>query len=213
MTKEIHEEAIVEKVGKKEKKALFLQRLVAFFIDVILISVLASLLTTPFVDTEKTTQLEEKVVEILEQYRNEEITSEEYMNQYFNTYYQMVRLSGITTVVTLLLNVCYFVVYQTYTKGQTFGKKLMKIRVVSDQGELSYNQMIFRSFLANSILVDLILFVFLLFGKKNIYFYVVLIFEGLQYLMMLMSVLMVSNSKNGRAIHDKIAHTRVLREN
>ena len=126
MEKEICEQAIVEKVEEKEKKALFLQRLVAFFIDIILISVLASLLTTPFVDAEKTTQLEEKVVEILEQYRNEEITSEEYMSQYFNTYYQMVRLSGITTVVTLLLNVCYFVVYQTYTKGQTLGKKLMK---------------------------------------------------------------------------------------
>ncbi len=196
---------------KEEKKAYFIQRFVAFVIDMVLVSFLASLITGPFINQEKVISLEEDAVQIMQKFVDEDIEQKEYLSSYFNIYYKMARETGITSLATIFLSVVYFVVYQVHAKGQTLGKKLMKIKVVSDEGDLTYNQMIFRSFLANSILLNMILFFFLLFSGKELYFYVSGIFTMIQYAIVFISSLMVMNRKNGCAIHDKIVHTKVLR--
>jgi uncharacterized RDD family membrane protein YckC len=203
----------MDKDGKIEKKALFLQRFLAFIIDMVIITFLASLISTPFIDQEKVSKLQNQTIEVMESFKGQEINSQEYVSQYVSLYYKTARATGITSLVTIFLSVCYFVVYQTSNKGQTFGKKLMRIRVVSEEGELSYNQMIFRSFIANSILVHLIAFIFMTFGDKNSYFYVYAIFELIQCTILFVSALMIMNRKKGYAIHDRLVHTKVLREN
>ena len=201
-----------EVVKKERKKSLFLQRLVAFILDAILVSTLSSLIATPFVDTDKITRLEKQTKEVIEKYSENDTPVEEFISEYYQIYYQLSRASGITTLIDIFVAVLYFVVYQTRMNGETIGKKLMKIRVVSDSGDLSYNQMIFRSFISNSILINIILFIFMLFAEKDLFFYVSVIFEGLQYIIILVSVFMIMNSKDGCAIHDRIVHTKVLRE-
>ena len=133
----------------------------AFIVDMVLVSFLAALISAPFVDQEKLTKLENQTIELVENLRDQEVEAKEYISQYVSLYYKMARTKGIDTFATIVLSVCYFVVYQVYMKGQTLGKKLMKIRVVSEEGELSYNQMIFRSFIANSILLNIVNFIFL----------------------------------------------------
>ena len=194
------------------KKALFIQRLVAFLLDMILVILISSIITSPFMDNDKIIKLEEETKQVLTDYQNEEIEMEDYLIQYSSLYYKLAKASGLTSIVSIFISVSYFVVFQVFNKGQTIGKKLMKIRVVSDKDELSYNQMIFRSFMANFILLDLIKFIFLLFTKASVFFYVSIVFEILQYLCVLISMLMILNKKNGLAIHDRIAHTMVLKE-
>ena len=202
----------VKKEESEVKKALFLQRFLAFIIDMFLISFIASLITTPFIDTDKTAKLEKESVELMEHLQDENVDYQEYVDQYISVYYKLTRATGIDTIVSILFSVLYFVVYQVLAKGQTFGKKLMKIRVVSKEGDLSFNQMIFRSFLSNFILVNLLSFIFMLFASKRVYFYVSGCFLMIQYAIVLISAVMIMNRKNGEAIHDKIAHTMVIRE-
>ena len=202
----------VKKEESEVKKALFLQRFLAFIIDMFLISFIASLITTPFIDTDKTAKLEKESVELMEHLQDENVDYQEYVDQSLSVYYQLTRATGIDTIVSILFSVLYFVVYQVLAKGQTFGKKLMKIRVVSKEGDLSFNQMIFRSFLSNFILVNLLSFIFMLFASKRVYFYVSGCFLMIQYAIVLISAVMIMNRKNGEAIHDKIAHTMVIRE-
>ena len=204
-------EVVIEET--EPKKALFIQRLGAYLIDTVLISFVVSLMASFFIDTSYLNELQEQVTEISQNYMSQEISIEEYTSQYVNLYYKTARASGITALITLLLNVSYFVVYQTRTNGQTIGKKLMKIRVVSNEGELFYNQMIFRSLISNSILLNLILFIFMLFSPKEIYFYASVIFGLIQYIIVFVSIFMILNKQDGCAIHDKIVHTKVLREN
>ena len=193
--------------------ALFVQRLVAFLIDVLLISLIASFISAPFVNVEKISALEKKTSELMIQLQSEEISITDYSIQYIDIYYKLARYSGISSIIVIFLNVLYFVVFQVHNKGQTLGKQFVKIRVISENGELSYNQMIFRSFISNFILVDIIMFIFMIFSSKEIYFWATIVFQGLQYIVVFISIIMIMNHKDGRAIHDKIVQTKVLREN
>ena len=201
-----------EKVNNDEPlKALLLQRFLAFVIDMFLILIVASLISTPFVDTERLEKIEKQEFETLEKFQNEEIDAKTYIDTYSSLYYKSKRESGLVSIITIFLEVAYFVVYQIYKKGQTIGKKLMKIKVVSDDGELSSNQMIYRSFIANFIIFSLLSFVFMLFGPKDIFFHVSIVFECIQFLILLISAIMIMKSENGKAIHDRLAHTTVIR--
>ena len=73
------------------------------------------------------------------------------------------------------------------------------------------NQMIFRSLIINSILVEMIVLGFIILASSDVYFYGVGIFEGIQYLVMLISVFMVMFREDGRGLHDLIAHTKVVK--
>ena len=216
MEKDVEDEKDESKKGiiMDKKKALLFQRFVAFCIDMLLISFVASLISTPFMDTDKIEKLEQQEIEIVQNYREGTIDMETYLIEYPNLNYKLARNSGILSIVTILLEVLYFAVYPVYRKGQTFGKKLMKIRVVSEDGDsLTMNQMIFRSFLANFILMHLISFIFMLSNSKDVYFYSVGIVEIIQYVIVFLSAIMIMRKKDGRAIHDKLVHTTVIREN
>ena len=196
----------------KQKKAMFLQRFFAFIIDMLIVSFIVSLVTTPFVDTKKISKLEEKSIEVVQKFQNREVDTKIYLEEYANIYYKLARNSGIVSLITILFNVLYFVVYQIYAKGQTLGKKLLKIKIVSNDGELFMNQMIFRAFIANFILFDIINFGIMLFSPKSIYLYLTVFVEIIQLVITFISIIMIMKREDGFAVHDRLAHTMVVRE-
>jgi uncharacterized RDD family membrane protein YckC len=196
-------------MAKELKKASFLKRLAAYIIDYLIVVILVSLLSGPFVDVQKTDKYQKETNTIMEKYQNNEITATEYMQSISPAYYNLSRSTGVMTFITILIDILYFVVLQFVNKGQTFGKKLLKIKVVSTDGDLSMNQMIFRSLIANMILLHIINFALITFASKNIYIGVFIPFAMIQYLIMFVSIIM-STTKDGRTIHDRIAHTRVV---
>lgn len=203
-------------IKKDEKKlnnckALFVQRLVAFIIDIVIVSFVASLVTSPFIDVKKSNELSERATNIMQEYVNGETNLKTYTLEYIDVSYKIARNNGALSLVTILFEILYFVVFQIYNCGQTLGKKLMKIKVVSADGELSMNQMIFRSLIANSILLEIISFGAMVIGIKEIYFYFAAIFGLIQYLVVIISLFMVMYRKDGCAVHDKLAHTNVIR--
>ena len=62
-------------MGKVENnKAFFVQRLGAFLIDMFIVTFLASLIAVPFSSINKNDNTEEKIIELMEQYQNQEET-------------------------------------------------------------------------------------------------------------------------------------------
>lgn len=194
----------------KQTKAYFSQRLVAFIIDMLFVTVVASLLAGPFIDSEKIQKYEKQETEIMEKYTKQEISPEDYLASYESVYYKLTRDTGVLSIITILLEVIYFVVYQLFNGGQTIGKKIMKIKVISENGDLDMNQMIYRSLLSNFILVNILTFMFLLFTSRNVYFVASLLLQGIQYIIILVSVIMILSKNTGCALHDKLAHTKVI---
>lgn len=195
---------------KEDKKALFVQRLLAYVLDFLIISFAASLIATPFMDSDEYDVLTKESEKINEQYFAGDIDFESYTLQYADVSYNMAKSTGILSIITIFFQVLYFVVFQIYNDGQTLGKKLMKIRVVSDDGQLTMNQMIFRALIADFILLDIISLALLTFSSRYVYFGGAVMFGFIQYLVLFISLFMVMYRKDGRAIHDKLAHTKVI---
>ena len=202
---------MVRKVEDK-KRALFFQRVVAFVLDVFIVSIVVGICSLPFSINKNEEDLNEKTTSLVQQVSKQDITIEEFLPLYENLYYQNARSNGFISLLTIIANVIYFIVFQTYQNGQTIGKKLMKIRVISEDGDLFMNQMIFRSMLANFILFDLILFVCMLVCSKSVFFYSSLLVEAIELLFLVISILMIMIRKDGCSIHDKLVHTRVVQD-
>lgn len=193
-------------------KPLFIQRLGALLIDILVVSLIAGLISGFFMDVKSIEKLETSLLEVSEEYLAGEINTNTYFTEYISVGYQIAQKQGILYLATLFVSVLYFIVYQFYNDGQTIGKRLFKIRVVSiDDGEMSMNTLIFRAMVANSILVDMLILLFITVGNMNIYFYGAICVEFLEFLVILISGLLVMWSKSGRGLHDYIAKTKVVR--
>lgn len=201
-------------MGKDEKfeKASFFQRICAYAIDVFLVSLIASLIAMPFLDMVSITKLEDSMTETADAYLSGEIDEATYLSESAAISYQSAKKYGALTIITIFLEILYFIVYQVYNKGQTLGKRLFKIKVEStDDSEVTMNQMIYRTLIIDSILYSFVNLAFVVFAGQSTYFYGMLVFELVQYTVMIVCGLMVMFSKNGRGLHDLVSHTRVVR--
>lgn len=198
--------------GEQFEKALFVQRFLAFLLDIVLVSVVASFISYPFLDMDSIQKLNESSVEVMENYTNGKIDEKEYFNESSTISYELARKQGVNTLVIIFLNILYFVVYQIKNNGQTLGKQILKIRVVdSSNRDLSMNQMIFRALIINSILLDMISFGVLIFANQSSYFYGVSFLAFIQFCILSVSTFMIMFGKNRRGLHDLVAHTDVVR--
>lgn len=196
-----------------KKNALFIQRVGAFILDIIIVSIISSLLYSPFVKTESIDKLNKQASDVAEKYMAGKTNINTYLNQSMDISYEMSRISGVSTIIQIAILILYFIVFQFYNKGQTLGKKLMKIMVINsdEDNELTMNNFIIRSLIINSIFINMVILGFTIFAGKDIYFFAVAIFEGLEYLIIIISAFMMIFSSDGKGIHDRLAHTRVVR--
>lgn len=199
-----------DKSGKLHKVFLT-QRLFAYFIDTLIVLLIASLLASPFVNSNKISNLEDKYFSLINDYTSNKIDDSQFNTDIVNVGYDLAVQNGMMTIINVIVGVLYFVVLQVKMGGQTLGKKIVNIKVISTDGDLNYNQMIFRSFIANSILLDIITVLLLIFSSRNTYFTGVIMFTSIQYLITFISLITILSSKRGLAVHDKLVHTRVVR--
>lgn len=197
---------------KKNEKALFIHRLGAFIIDIFLVSCVASLFSYPFVDSKSVNSLNDSAAELLDSYTKGNIDIETYTDEVKSVTYELAKKQGAVSLITITLTILYFVVYQYKKQGQTIGKQLMKIKVVgSEDQKLTTNNYVIRALIINSILVDLISFTFVVFGDVDAYFYSTAICGFIKYGLLLTCAFMVMWSKSGMGLHDRLAHTMVVK--
>ena len=196
-----------------EEKAYFLQRLLAFIIDLVIVSTIVSIITFPFTSSKNIENLNEEANELVEKYVNEEIDVKTYFNQTQDISYDLSRELNVSSIIEVIVYVLYFVVFQIYRNGQTIGKKCLKIKIVkNDNSDLTMNGMLVRSMFNNFILADILMILISLFGR-SVYFYGSLFVVVFQYSILFLSILLVAFSKNGRSLGDYITNTKVIKLN
>jgi len=191
-------------------KAYFLPRIVAYFIDALIISIIVSFLTFPF-STKSVESLQNDLNSVSDKYMSNEISMDEYLNQSLEITYDLNYSMIPITIIDIASLIVYFIVFQYYNKGQTIGKKIMKIKIVSNnEKELSINNYVYRSFILNGVLISILDVVLILFMNKKYYFYLSFTLQFIQIVLILVTVLMVLFSKEGRGLHDKVGNTKVI---
>ena len=140
-------------------KASFFKRMGAFVIDYFIVLVIASLITMGF-NTNKNNDLNNQRNQLISDYQNEKITIDEYKNENYKLIYKLQKENITVNIVTITLYIGYFVVFATLNKGQTLGKKLLKIRVVNKNNDKpSIWNMLVRSLFIYNIIIYLILYI------------------------------------------------------
>lgn len=199
-----------KKNSDESNKAYFLQRLLAYVLDMTIVVLVSTLISYPFISTKAVDKLNKQSSEILEKYQNQEISAKTYFNQSMDNSYQLSKETGLTNIVTIVVYVLYFIVYQMYMNGQTIGKRIMKIRVVKNKdGTLSMNDMLIRGLINNYILANILIAIFVLINR-NTYVYGSSIVQIIQYAILIASIFMIIIRKDGRSVADLICGTKVV---
>ena len=187
-------------------KAYFLPRAIAFLIDAILISLVASLCFRVFPQYTNYTKLNQQLEESYRSYLNQDITINEYVAQVNDLSYDIAYQEVPYMIIYITLTIGYFVVFQAKMNGQTIGKRLMRVRVVSMEKEepVTTNQYLIRAMIN---LVDLGM---VLFMSKQVYGYVNIILVITQSIIMITCLVMVLYRKDARGLHDLAANTKVV---
>ena len=193
-------------------KASFFKRMGAFVIDYFIVLVIASLITMGF-NTNKNNDLNNQRNQLISDYQNEKITIDEYKDETYKLNYELQKENITVNIVTITLYIGYFVVFATLNKGQTLGKKLLKIRVVNKNNDKpSIWNMLVRSLFIYNIISILFSTVAVNFLNINTFTYIYTALGYIEYFVIIISFFMVIYKKDGRGLHDMIDGTNIIEE-
>ena len=194
--------------------AKFSRRFTSYIIDVLIISLALNLVVMIIPENKNVTKLNEELLKVNTEYLDSDDISEEEMKAYMEKTapltYQIDKENFIFSVIGIVVYILYYVVFQYKNNGQTLGKKLMGIKVTKEDGELTVNDFIFRGFIINSILFNIILLILLFTTKDTSYVYGVSILSIIQSIVMFVSVFMLIFRKDKKALQDIVTKTKVI---
>lgn len=209
----IVEAVIEEKENKVVNKPYFFPRAIAYIIDIVIVFLISSLIMYAVPQDKNYKTYVDEYTKLQTDYIEHNIDQDTFTSRAKSLVYDIDNSGVSASFVQTIVIILYFVVFQFYNKGQTLGKKLMKLRVVSKNGDLTLNQVAFRSLFNNSIIVNLLMIGAVLFIGRDNYYYVSL---GINYFsigLILAILLMILFKKDGRGLHDVLADTDVIQEN
>lgn len=191
-------------------KANFYKRLVAYTIDMFIVGLVISIISYNF-DTTRLEKLSDKSIKLMNSFTNGDISSDKYFFEYADILYKVNKANVNSNLLGLVIYVGYFVLFQFFNGGATIGKKLLKIKVVSQGGgEVSLWQMIVRTSIINGI-VPLALSLILVFTTKGLVFLTLSSVVGLfENIFVIICVFMLLYKSDCLALHDIMSKSVVI---
>lgn len=191
-------------------KADFFKRIFAYMIDYFIILLVLSFITA---NINVGSDITEKVNNLTNEYKNGNITIEEYNEEVLPLNYELIKRKLPVNVITCVIIIGYYIVFAYFNKGQTLGKKICKIRVVNDKGErASIWNILIRSLFIYGIITTLYSLISINFLDIESFNYSVSVVSVIESLFIVISLLMMLYKKDGRGLHDIIAKTKVIGE-
>ena len=192
-------------------KANFIQRALAYLLDIFILSFIFSIITIGF---KPNTDVEEKYNEVYDNYIKGEITAEQYLDEYTDVLYDMQKANALPNAINTVLIIAYFIVFQYLNKGQTIGKKLLKIKIVNeDKKDISLKQILIRGIMIYSILSSLINIILFFNVSRKVYMTSYLSIGAIESLILFLSAIFILYRNDKKALHDIVSKSIVIKEN
>lgn len=204
------------------------KRIVAYFIDLLIISLLVTLISNikvlnPNRDKYNKTLKEYSAYneELSESISNmESITANDLITDEYVKYMYDLEYYGVSyRIIELAVVIIYFTVLPFYNKGRTFGKEFMKITVVNEDGSKAYLWKHLIRVLVIPIATNIILYSsfvtafnigLVFFMQPKSYFYANTIITFISTVLCYANIVFLLGSKKELALHDKILKTKVV---
>lgn len=194
-------------------KTSFVKRLVAFILDILIFSLIFEIFTMIIPESNNVNVLNSQLSALSESVLNNELTISTYFNQYAGIIHSLDKELFLNNLFNLVLMIGYFAVLPFYYNGQTLGKKIMKIKVVKDDGELTMNDLIIRNIIINGFLFSLIGFAIIFLVSDLTYFIIISILCFIEILLVIISIFMILYRHDKKGLHDLWCKTSVIEEN
>ena len=195
----------------------FFKRVGAYVLDILIVSLIVYLLSfIPFLNPNHNAYTEKynELLNLQQQYTKNEMSTEDYETAFNPIAYEIHRLETNYVVIDLVVVLLYFAVLQYFCKGQTIGKKLFQIRVVSnDKTPLTIVNYLLRSIVLNNVLISIILQCVIHFMNSENYFNVYQNVNLAGNIVTYIIIFMIIVRNDGRGLHDYIANTKVVFDN
>lgn len=152
-----------------------------------------------------------KCSSIVESFNQDAMSEEEYLDK-LNYYFPIIQKNSIMTyVIYIVICLSYFVFFQGFTNGQTLGKKITRLKVVTTDGKnLSYGKLFLRTILLYDLIYNFsMIFTWIIIPIK----YYPLVINGIFIVGTILTYIiscMIVVTKDNRGLHDMLAHTRVV---
>lgn len=193
-------------------QARLFERIAAYLIDLVIISIITVLITSSM--NNNTKDYDKELDTIMKDYQVGEISRVEFVNKYETIVYESSKDNYDKSIVALLISIAYFIVFTYLNKGKTIGKSILGIRIVdknTKQPPKIINTII-RNIIPFGILSQLVSLILITIVNKNTYINIYVIVTCIELLTIVASIIMISLKKYGYGLHDKIAGTIVVKE-
>ena len=192
----------------------FFKRIGAYVLDILIVSLFVSLLSyVPFLNPSRDAYSEKynELVNLQEQYSSSEISLDEYNQAFEPIAYEIYRYNTYYVIIDLVCTLLYFGVLQFFCKGQTIGKKLFQIRVVSnDERPLTLVNFILRTVVLSNMIISVALQCIVHFMDVDHYY---MVYENVNLvgsIILYIILFMIVVRADGRGLHDFVANTKVV---
>ena len=190
---------------------MFKKRLFAYVIDILILNMILSIVNMIIPTSDTVNNLSNSFLNFNSDYLDGKLDFMTYINQASSISYNLDKNIFLTNLISVFIGIVYFALYPLYNNGQSIGKKLCGIQIVSKNGEcVSSNSLVIRYFFMNSIGVSIISLCLIFITKDLLYVLITGILGFLQFLVAFISIFMVLYRHEKRSIPDLIAGTSVI---
>ena len=189
------------------------KRIGAYLIDIIIVSLIFLILTAFIPESKNVITLNDEIEKVSENFLNQTINTNEYFNQTVILSHSLSKETFLSDLFNFVLMIGYFVILPYYYNGQTIGKKLLKIRIVKEGGELGVNDLIMRNVIVNQFTYTLISLALVFIAGDITYFWITSTLAFMQILLVIISVFMIIYRKDKKGLQDIISNTKVIEDN
>ena len=187
------------------------KRIIAYIIDLLVVTLLAGIVTMMFTDTKEYDKYSKEALELTEKIVKEDLPQEEFREQFKEINYNLTKSSVNVTIITIVTSIVYYVVMCYFCHGITLGKSIMKLRIVSaNEREINIFHYLLRSLIVNSILSNVVTIIMIYTLSKQTFININDKVNNVFTLILIITFIVMMYREDGRGLHDLLGNTKVI---